>query len=301
LRRVLVTGASGLLGCRLSEILSKGGYEFIPTDVIPTSNLDVAHTGFVKMDISDRENVFNVLRELSPAVVVHAAAATDVDKCETDREWASAINSEGTRNVAESSAKIGAKLIYVSTDYVFDGEKGYYREEDQPNPVNHYGLTKLEGEEYVQESCEGFAITRTSVLYGWHPEKSNFATWIIDSLTKGKKITVVDDHYNSPTFADLLAETILRIVEKDFDGVFHVSGSESISRYDFALRLADIFGLDDSLIAPAKMIDLRTWIARRPRDSSLCVDKAEEAFQISLPGTVESLRRMKEFQPARPG
>ncbi|MFH0848876.1 MAG: dTDP-4-dehydrorhamnose reductase [archaeon] len=296
MKRILVTGASGLLGSRLFEILSKD-HDVTPTDVIPVPKPQ-AHAGFVKMDISDRDEVFRVLREFSPAVVVHAAAATNVDKCETDKEWAKAINSVGTRNVAEGSAKIGAKLIYISTDYIFDGEKGYYTEEDKPNPVNHYGLTKLEGEEHVEEACEAFAIARTSVPYGWHLKKLNFATWIIDSLTKRKKITVVSDHYNSPTFTDLLAETIQRIVQKDFQGIFHVSGSESINRYDFALRIADVFGLDDSLIAPTKMTDLKAWIARRPRDSSLCVNKIEETLQIKLPSVVESLKRMKESQPA---
>jgi dTDP-4-dehydrorhamnose reductase len=219
-----------------------------------------------------------------------------VDRCETNRELAWSINAEGTGNVAEACRKIGAKLIYVSTDYVFDGNKGMYKEEDEPKPVNYYGLSKLRGEELVKKTCDAFVVARTSVLYGWHPSKRNYATWIMDSLKNRKRINVVTDHYNSPTYADDLAETISRVIERDVNGILHVSGKDRVSRYDFAMEIAEVFGLDASLVTPVKMADLKAWVARRPRDSSLDVGKAENELGIRFPKVTESLIRMKRTQ-----
>ncbi len=291
MERVLVTGASGLLGSRLVKAFS-GGYE-----VIPTHNTHPIHPGSVRMDIVDGDEVLKVLEGARPEWVVHSAAETNVDKCETSKGLAWSVNAEGTRNIASACGKIGAKLVYVSTDYVFDGEKGHYGEEDEANPVNYYGITKLEGERFVRELCEGFVIARTSVLYGWHPNKLNFATWVIDSLKSGKRISVVEDHYNSPTLADNLAETILEIVRAHATGMYHTAGSERMSRYDFAMKTAEVFGLDGSLVTPVKMEDLKVWVAKRPRDSSLSVDKARHELKVRLLDTQEGLRQMRALAP----
>jgi len=291
LKRVLITGASGLLGSKLVKALS-GGYE-----VIPTHNTHPIHPDSVRMDIVDGKEVARVLSAVKPELVVHAAAETNVDKCETNRELAWSVNAEGTRNISSTCRKIGAKLVYVSTDYVFDGEKGLYSEEDETNPVNYYGVTKLDGERFVRELCEDFVIARTSVLYGWHPNRLNFATWVIDSLESGVSINVAEDHYNSPTLVDNLAEAILRIARKDAAGVYHVAGSERISRYDFAMRIAEIFGLNRSLIMPVKMKDLKVWVAKRPKDSSLSVDKIRRELEISPSDLNEALKRMKCERP----
>jgi len=287
LKRVLVTGASGLLGCRLVEVLSE------KYDVIPTHNTHSLQPNSTRMDVVDRGLVFKVLKNFRPSAVVHTAAETNVDKCERDKVWACRVNVEGTRNVAEGCMKIGVKLIYVSTDYVFDGEKGLYSEDDNPSPINHYGLTKLEGERAVQESGGEYVIARASVLYGWHPRKLNFATWVIDSLRSGKRINVVDDHYNSPTHADNLAEMILAVLKKDLSGVYHAAGGERVSRYGFAIRLADIFELNKSLIIPVSMDDLTTWVARRPRDSSLSTDKITRDTGVQALNLNEALKILK--------
>ena len=286
MEKVLVTGASGLLGSKLVKALSEG-YE-----VIPTHSTHSIHPGSVRMDIVDGDEVARVLSGVEPKLVVHAAAETNVDKCETNRELAWNVNAKGTRNIAEACAKMCVKLVYVSTDYVFDGEKGLYSEEDEAKPVNYYGVTKLKGEEFVRELCEDFIIARTSVLYGWHPSKVNFATWVIDSLRNSKGISVVEDHYDSPTLADNLAEIILRIVGMDLTGAYHVAGSERISRYDFAMKTAEVFGFDRSLITPVRMKDLKVWIAQRPRDSSLSVDKAKRELKVTLLDVREGLHRM---------
>ena len=193
---------------------------------------------------------------------------------------------------------MGARLIYFSTDYVFDGSKGLYSEEDETNPVNYYGLTKLQGEEFVRKICQNYVIARTSVVYGWNPRKQNFATWVIDSLRNQRRIEVVEDHYNSPTFADYLAEVVRKMVDSEYSGVYHAAGGERISRYRFALKIAETFGLDVSLVAPVKMVDLKNWIARRPRDSSLCLDRLRRDFGIQPPDLAEALKSMREQEPS---
>lgn len=288
MEKVLVTGSSGLLG---SKIVEQAREHFKVVSAYMTKPL---FPDSVEMNIRDESEVLRVFGKFKPDVVVHTAAETNVDRCELNKEHALKVNADGTRNIAKICNRIGAKIVYVSTDYVFGGEKGLYTEEDEPNPANYYGVTKLEGERYVTEACEDYVIARTSVLYGWHPWKPNFVKWMIESLREAKQISVVNDHYNSPTFAGNLAEVMLEIVDRDLKGLYHTAGRERISRFEFALKIAEIFDLDSSLIKPVKMSELKVWVARRPRDSSLCVDKIKKEVKTKLLNVKEGLRKMEE-------
>jgi dTDP-4-dehydrorhamnose reductase len=285
-RKLLVTGASGLLGSKIVEI-AKNDYT-----VIPLHKTKPLHSNSLKLDITSTAEVLNLFHKLKPYAVIHAASETNVDKCETQKEHAWKINVEGTRNVA-AACKAGAKLIYISTDYVFDGKKGNYTEDDTPNPINYYAVTKLEGEKQVVQNCRNFAILRTSVLYGWHPLKQNFATWVITQLEQNKEITVVEDHYNTPTLADNLAEMAIEAIQKDLQGVYHACGSERISRYEFARQIAKAFGLNQNPIKPIKMEQLTAWIAKRPKDSSLNIDKIRNQLKTKPLNITEGLERMR--------
>jgi len=224
---------------------------------------------------------------LRPDYVVLTAAMTNVDLCESDRGSAWRINALGPRDVAAACHGAGSKLIYISTDYVFDGLKGNYSEKDTTLPVNFYGESKLAGERYVQEACSDCLILRPSVLYGWNPAKLNFATWIISELRQGRMINVLTDQYNSPTYSSDLARIILRL--KHETGLFHASGRERINRYSFALKIAETFDLDSSLIRSVTS-DALSWKARRPQDSSLNVSKLS---RIVLPMNIsEGLKHM---------
>ncbi|MCK4482941.1 SDR family oxidoreductase, partial [Candidatus Bathyarchaeota archaeon] len=165
MERLLITGASGLLGSEIVQLARKD-YE-----VIPSHNTKLFHSDSLRLDITDQKQVSSLFRQLKPDTVIHTAAETSVDRCEIQKELASKINVEGTGNVAVTCSKINAKIVYISTDYIFDGEKRFYTEEDTPNPINHYGITKLKGERQVKKFCKNYVILRTSVLYGWHPWK----------------------------------------------------------------------------------------------------------------------------------
>jgi len=287
-KRLLITGANGMLGNK-AVVLASRNYE-----VTPLHHAKPLHNNSLEVDIANKEQVFGIFRKLQPNAVIHAAAETNVDKCETQKEHAWNVNVEGTRNVAEACAEVNTKLIHISTDYVFDGEKGFYNEEDKPNPANYYGFTKLEGEKQVIECCKNYVILRTSVLYGCHPWKQNFATWIINKLKQQQEIAVVEDHYNTPTLADNLAEMAVEVTEKDLRGLYHTSGRERISRCEFAKQIAKTFNLNADLVKPVKMSESTAWIAKRPKDSSLNTGKIQKQLITKPLNIAEGLNKMKE-------
>jgi len=287
--RILVTGATGLLGSKLVEKLVRRGYH-----VYSGYNKREPINGEpIKVDITKNDEIEKVFEVSKPDVVIHAAALTNVDECEMNKELAWKTNVIGTKNITNMSKRYNAFLIYISTDYVFDGKKGMYREDDEPNPINYYGFTKLKGEEEVME-LSNYSIVRTSVIYGSAPAsgKTNFALWVIENLRKRKEIKVVTDQWNSPTLNINLADMIIELLEKRLNGIYHLAGATRISRYDFARLLAKVFGLDESLIIPITS-DKITWVARRPQDSSLDISKALNTFTNKPLQITEAIRCLK--------
>ena len=261
--RIFITGGSGLLGSKIAEIALRehevyAGYCHNKPEFGEPVKLDLAKD-------TDLEVIYNI----KPEVIIHTAALTNVDECEANKALAYEINAEGTRRVAEIAKELGSFLIYVSTDYVFSGDKGMYKEEDEPNPIDYYGYTKLLGEKY----CD--CIARPCVIYGAKPAsgKVNFALWLIDNLRNREEIKIVTDQFITPTINTNLAKMLLEIAERELKGVFHLAGATRVSRYDFALQIANKFGLDKDLIIPSRMAEMR-WIASRPKDSSLDTSKA---------------------------
>ena len=278
--KIFITGASGLLGYKVAEIALEKGYE--------------VYSGYrehkpeygepVKIDLTNPDTILKAVENVKPDVIIHSAALTDVDRCEVEKDLAYKINVEGTKILSEVARKFGCFLIYISTDYVFDGNKGMYKEEDETNPINYYGYTKLLGEQF----CQDFCIARTCVIYGAKPAsgKVNFALWLINKLEKGEKVKVITDQFVTPTLNTNLANMILEIAEKEMRGVFHLAGATRVSRFEFAKEIAKVFGLDENLIIPSKMSEIN-WIAKRPRDSSLDVSKAlkclnEKPYELKL-------------------
>ncbi|MGZ7049167.1 MAG: dTDP-4-dehydrorhamnose reductase [Methanobacterium sp.] len=283
---IFVTGGSGLLGSKFTR-------DYFNYDIIRTFNANPENK-CISLNITDEKDTLNKIRSANPDLVIHSAALTNVDYCEDHRREAFEINVKGTQNIVKACEKVGSKLIYVSTDFVFDGEKGMYEEGDKTNPLGYYALTKLQGEESVQNSVLDYAITRLSVSYGFH-RRSNFVTWVIDELKDGNEINVVTDQYNSPTLADNVTEAIIKIFEKDKEGIYHTSGSERINRFDFAKNIAEVFNLDKGLINPIKSNKF-VQKAKRPKDSSLCVEKAEKDLKMKMLNTLEGLNEMKKIQ-----
>lgn len=234
----------------------------------------------VRFDVSDKVQVREAFHKINPEVVVHSAAMTDVDKCETDKNLAWKINVVGTENIAEATKRTKAFLVFVSTDYVFNGKKGRYDENDTPDPINYYGVTKLEAERLVQKLIEEHCIVRASVIFGSTPAagKTNFALWLLNKLKRREQANIVTDQWNSPTLNSNMAEMTLEILEQKLEGIFHISGATRINRYDFATLLAQTFRLDSKLIQ-AVTSEYFSWPATRPRDSSLSTTKARRLLE----------------------
>ncbi len=277
---ILVTGG-GLLGSEVIQVLGR------ECEVASTFNSH-PREGAVRLDVTDRDATIRAIARLKPDVIVHTAAMTNVDYCEEHRREALAANARGTKNVADAALMAGSKLVYVSTDYVFDGERGEYREDDEVNPLSYYAYTKLLGEYYVKDN-PGYVIARTSVVYG--NARQNFVSWVRDSLRQGRQVMIYTDQYASPTLAHDCALAIEALIKNDASGIYHAAGGERISRHEFARKIAAFYGLDDKLIEPVTA-EAMPQKARRPRDSSLDVRKIS-AYHRML-NVMEGLKKMEE-------
>lgn len=248
--KLLVIG-SGLLGSKAIEI-GRSSYETYGT-YNTNGQEDLVH-----LDVENKEEVSKVLNKIRPDIVLDTHALNNMDYCETHRDSAWGINVTGSRNVGEECLRIGAKYAFFSTDYVFDGKQQVYTEEDMPNPISYYGKTKWMTEEILKVIGVDMIAVRTSSIYGTSSSsgKKSFVQWVIDSVRADKSIKVMSDIYNSPTLNADLAAMTLRLCELDSSGIFHIVGSDNVSKYDFAKGICNEFGLDSSLIEPERASEI---------------------------------------------
>ena len=291
--RILLIGSNGMLGQRLVESFkSAGKFELLCTSMEDGSYYSGVE--YKKIDIIQRQEVRKVVLDFFPDFIINAAAFTNVDKSETEKETAWKINVNGVENIAFYSWTIDAHLIHFSTDYIFDGKNGPYTEDDLPNPVGYYGRTKLAAENSIRISGTKNTIIRTNVLYG--PAKNgrpDFVKWVVNSLRDKKVIRIVTDQIGNPTYIDDLVSAINNIIELKKEGIFNIGGREMISRYDFTLRIADYFRLDKSLIQMIVTKDLNQP-ALRPLKSGFITLKAETELDYKPHSIEETFELMKK-------
>ena len=239
--------------------------------------------------------MLSVFERVKPDLVIHTAGLVNVDYCEEHEDEAWVINVDGTENVAMAAKEVGAKLVYISTDSVFDGKKGMYTEEDVPHPHTVYARTKLAGEERVRHWLPDSIIVRTA-FYGWslHSKKS-LAEWVVNSLREGKKLRMWNDAFFTPTLVNNLAEVLLAMYRQCLSGIYHVGGRERCSKYAFGLELARAFGLNGNCIEPSSM-DEAGFRAPRPRDPSLDSTRVSRAVNTRLLGIQEGVAWFKELE-----
>jgi len=271
--RILIIGSNGMLGQRLAEYFSiTNNYELMCASAEPESF--VPGVDYKSVDITQKNSVRKLILDFFPDFVINAAAYTNVDKAEKERELAWKVNVNGVENIALYAWTIDAHMIHISTDYIFDGKKGPYSENDKPCPISYYGRTKLASENSIRTSGVRYTIIRTNVLYG--PAKygrPDFVKWVINSLRAGEQIRIVTDQYNNPTYVDDLVDAIHKIILFKKEGIYNIAGKEIISRYDFTLKIADYFDLNKKLIKPILTKDLNQ-AAPRPLKSGLIILKA---------------------------
>lgn len=290
-RRVLIIGSEGMLGQRSVEFYNNNNVQLLTCSIEsePADNT----ADYIKCDITNRELIKKTIYDFCPDSIINAAAFTDVDASEKQRELAWKINVKGVEYIAEAARVIDAHVVHISTDYVFDGKEGPYDENAKPNPVSYYGRTKFASENALKISGAVFTIFRTNVLYGFTSNNNpGFVKWVIDSVREGKGIKIVTDQINNPTFVDDLVQAVSRVVEYKKPGIYNIGGREFISRYDFAKKIAGFFNLDQSLITPVKTDELKQ-VAKRPLNSGLITIKAETELDYKPHSINESLAVMK--------
>ena len=269
--KFLVTGSAGLVGSQVVKDLTKQNHTVYSCyhDEKPS------HGTSIQLDITDQDKIIQILQEIKPDRIIHLAAMTNVDQCETQQELAILLNAKSTEILAKQAAKQNAFFVYVSTDYVFDGIKGMKKEDDSTNPLGFYGKSKLEGELTLNKLASSWCIARTSTPFGIHHKKKSFPLWVQESLEAKKEIPVLVDQLTSPTYVPNLSKMLIEVATRQITGVIHLAGATRISRYELAELVADKLSLDKKFLIQTNT-DEMNWKAQRPKDSSLDVSLAAE-------------------------
>lgn len=300
--RILVTGSNGLLGQKLIKLLNnKSDIELLATSKGANRVSNKEGYQYQSLDITNQQEINSVYDAFKPNAVINTAAMTNVDDCEDDKELCWDLNVNAVKYLIEASKKHSTHLIHLSTDFVFDGESGPYRETDQPNPLSYYGKSKYEAEKLIQASDIKWAIARTIIVYGVaeNMSRSNIVLWAKDALAKGNPLTIVDDQFRSPTLAEDLAMGCWLIAEKQAEGIYHLSGKDYLSVLDLVYAVADFYGHDKSNITPISSTSLNQT-AKRPPKTGFILDKAINdldyspcTFKEGLAIITEQLKRIR--------
>jgi len=293
---VLITGTSGALGWVLARRLSAAcrvtgtyfSHECVPEGVAP-----------MRMDLTDAASVAAALDTARPQVIVHAAAMTDPDACERDPAAATAVNVAGCARLVEHARRLGSKVVYISTDLVFDGVRGDYAEDDKARPLSVYGRSKLDAEGVVlRERRTGRpAVIRSSLIYGWgSPASGTFFSAVHAALRAGGRMRLFTDQLRNPILEADIAAAVILVIERDLEGLYHAGGPESVSRLEFGKAVCDVFGFDERLLEPIAMQDFE-YEAARPLDSTLNISRLAHAAGFAPRGLMEGLAHLRSSEP----
>ncbi len=272
--KLLLFGSNGMFGQRVAYLAQHQGCYDVVCSSIEEENFN-ENCEYIRGDITDKDFVKNIIKNTKPDLIINAAAYTNVDKAEDEKMLCWKINTNAVEYMVKyCKVYENIHFIHISTDYVFDGKNGPYKEEDRVNPLGYYAKSKLAAENAIVISNIKYTILRTNVLYG--PAKKgrpDFVKWVIEQLGNGKTINIVDDQINNPTYLDDLALAALNAFKLGKTGIYHIGGEEFMNRYEFTLRIADYYKLDKALVHPIKTEELKQK-APRPLKSGLIIDKA---------------------------
>ena len=291
--KIIITGGSGIIGCKIVRDLIEKNHEVHYTYCTNELDVGIGH----QLDIRRKDKTINLISEIKPDFIIHTAALTNVDLCETNKKLANLLNVIGTENVLEGCKKTESKIIYISTSFVFDGKKERYNEDDKPCPINNYGLTKLRGEELVKKSELSYLILRTDQPYCWKEkwQRNNSVLRVLDQLQHGNILNEVDDWFNVPTYVPDLVNVVDYMINHTLLGTYHVTGSNFINRYEWALKIAGIFKLDKKLINPIKSKSLN--LPTKRVNVNLSNKKLFDDTGIKMRGIIDGLKDMQKTQP----
>lgn len=275
-KTILITGSNGLLGQKLIHLLKEKN-EVVATSL--GSCLISNQSGFIyqSLDITEEDSILQIFEKYKPDFVINTAAMTNVDACEDDKELCDKINVTAFNYLSTACEKFNSHLIHISTDFIFDGENGPYREDDVANPLSYYGLSKWKSEQLLQQSNCKWAILRTIILYGTaeNLQRNNIVLWGRQALKDGQELNIIDDQFRSPTLAEDLAEACRLVIKKQAIGVYNASGKDQMSIYEMVERMADFYKCDKSQINRISSSTLNQK-AKRPPKTGFILDKSKK-------------------------
>ena len=273
-KRILITGSNGLLGQKLVSCF-RDKYDVLATSIGPCRIQSQVGFQYQSLDVTNESEVNNLVVRFSPDFIVNAAALTDVDRCEVDIQLCNDLNVNAVNYLAHACKKIDAYLVHISTDFIFDGASGPYSEGDPPNPLNHYGLSKLRSEELLAKNICDYSVLRTIILYGIadNMNRNNIVLWARESLKSGKSLNIIDDQFRSPTLAEDLAHACMLVVERRAQGIFHVSGKEIMSIFEMIEEMARFYGVSLSNVNRISSKELNQT-AKRPLKTGFILTKS---------------------------
>ncbi|MDG1912999.1 MAG: SDR family oxidoreductase [Crocinitomix sp.] len=288
---ILVTGSNGLLGQKIVKQLVKSKTEFVATSLGENRNSACPTANYQSLDITNSQEIQSIFELAKPTVVINTAAMTNVDACEADEVNCRIINVEGVDLLFQAAKKRNAHFIHLSTDFVFDGEAGPYIETDQRNPLSIYARSKVDSENLlINSEYKNWAILRTIIVFGEgeNLSRSNIVLWAKSALKEGKTLTIVNDQFRAPTWADDLAWACIQTAVLNAQGIFHISGPETFSIYDLVIRIGKFYGLSTDMIQPISSATL-SQKAKRPPKTGFIIDKAKASLGYNPIRIEESL------------
>ncbi|HVP58063.1 MAG TPA: SDR family oxidoreductase [bacterium] len=291
--RVLVTGASGSLGWVVARMLAARCQ--VTSTYLSHAQVPEGTTG-VRMDLADKRSIETAFEGAKPQIVIHSAAVTDPDACERDPKTAFKVNFEATHALTSLARKAGGRVVFISTDLVFDGAKGNYAENDQPCPLSIYGMAKLRAEEAVLGEEPGSVVLRSALIYGFgSPNSRTFLGRLVEVLASGGPAKLFTDQLRSPVLVDDLAQGAVLAIQQDLAGLFHLGGGDAVSRHEFGQQVCRVFGFDKRMLVPTRMMEFEA-LARRPLDATLDSSKFARATGFAACALADGLERAKRSQ-----
>ncbi len=296
MKKIVITGSNGLLGQTLVNLLMKEPENYSVFGLSKGDNrMNRNDFLYYDIDITNQAQLEECISYIQPSFIINTAAMTNVDTCEIKPKECNNLNIEAVKYLTQICAKLNIHFIQISTDFIFDGSKGFYKETDLPNPLSIYGHSKLKAENIVKNSGVNFSILRTILVYGKvvNLKRNNIVLWVKDMLENNKEITIVDDQYRMPTYVEDLATACKLIVDKNISGVYHISSNELLSVFEIANQIADVFGLNKKLIKPISSETLNQK-AIRPLNTGFNLSKIRRDLEFQPTSFLEGLKRFKQ-------
>lgn len=288
--KILIIGGSGLVGRALLEKSGDFGKVYAAYYSTP---INVEGVGTFPLDVRDANRVDALFKEIQPDTVLNAAAKRNTSYCEKNPDEAYKVNVGGTKNIVKACKNIKAKLVFISSDLVFDGTKGKYREEDKVNPLNTYGKQKVTAEKTIKDNLDNWLIIRASHIYGWLPGGDNFVSWVMENLESGRDIEVSYDEFVTPIHVRNFVDILIGLLGKNKKGIYHVGEGECLSKYEFAKSIRETLQFNEAIIKPVSSEALNRNVVR-PKNNCLDLSKINNELNLSQYSILNGLQKLKE-------